>query len=333
MDGESERKIILSGIQPTSTFTLGNYIGAMKNWKKLQDENDCYYFLADLHTLTIRLEPKELRAKTAENFALLIACGLAPEKSLIFIQSQVPTHAEAGWILQCYTQFGELSRMTQFKDKSKQHPENINAGLFAYPSLMAADILLYQADYVPTGEDQKQHIEIARDIAQRFNGLYGEVFKIPAPYISKQGARIMSLADPARKMSKSDLHPRGPVLLLDKPEIIMRKFKSAKTDSGTEVVYGEGKDGINNLMTIYSCVTNRSFEEIEREFSGQGYGAFKKAVGEAVIEELRPIREEHERLMKDKIYLESCFRQGAEKAFAISRRTLTKMKKKLGLLM
>ncbi len=326
------KKVMLSGIQPSGDLHLGNYLGAVKNWAALADEFDCYYFMADLHTLTVRQNPKELRRRSTEQLAQYIACGLDPEKNTLFLQSHVHEHAELGWILNCYTMFGELSRMTQFKDKSAKNSENINGGLFTYPALMAADILLYQADFVPVGEDQKQHCELTRDIATRFNNLYGETFKVPEPYIPKVGARIMSLGAPQNKMSKSD--PQGCVFLLDKPEDIARKFKRAVTDSDTEycVRYApDEKPGVANLMSIYSSVTGKSFEEIEREFDGKGYGAFKPAVGEAVIENLRPIREEAERIIADKAYLNSVYTEGAKKAQYIARKTLRKVYKKVGL--
>ena len=288
--------------------------------------------IADLHALTVRQEPQKLRKQVLECYALLLACGVDPQKSIVFIQSQVPAHAELGWILACNTQFGELSRMTQFKDKSAKHPENINAGLFTYPSLMAADILVYQADMVPVGEDQKQHLELTRDVAGRFNNVYGNTFRIPEPYIGKQGARIMSLADPTRKMSKSDENQNATVSILDKPEQIIKKFKRAVTDSDMEVCYKEGKDGINNLMSIYSVVTGKTMDEITAEFAGKGYGDFKTAVGEAVAEELRPVREEFDRLMADKAYLEQCYKEGAEKASRIAGRTMEKVKRKVGLI-
>ena len=326
------KKVMLSGIQPSGDLHLGNYLGAVKNWAALADEFDCYYFMADLHTLTVRQNPKELRRRSTEQLAQYIACGLDPEKNTLFIQSHVHEHAELGWILNCYTMFGELSRMTQFKDKSAKNAENVNGGLFTYPSLMAADILLYQADFVPVGEDQKQHCELTRDIATRFNNIYGETFKVPEPYIPKVGARIMSLGAPTNKMSKSD--PQGCVFLLDKPEDIARKFKRAVTDSDTEycVRYSPAeKPGVANLMSIYSSVTGKSFEEIEREFDGKGYGVFKPAVGEAVIENLRPIREEAERMIADKAYLASVYTEGAKKAQYIARKTLRKVYKKVGL--
>ena len=329
---ESAKKTLLSGIQPSGDLHLGNYLGAVRNWAEMSDESNCYYFMADLHTLTVRQDPKELRRRSTAQLAQYIACGLDPQKNTLFLQSHVHEHAELGWILNCYTMFGELSRMTQFKDKCAKNADNINGGLFTYPSLMAADILLYQADYVPVGEDQKQHCELTRDIAIRFNNLYGETFKIPEPYIPKVGARIMSLGTPTSKMSKSD--PQGCVFLMDKPEDIARKFKRAITDSDTErcVRYDpENKPGVSNLMNIYSAVTGKSFDEIEREFDGKGYGAFKPAVGDAVIETLRPIREEAERMIADKAYLQQIYTEGAQKASCIARRTLRKVYKKVGL--
>ena len=331
MENEIKKKIMLSGIQPSGDLHLGNYLGAVKNWGARADEFDCYYFMADLHTLTVRQNPAELRRRSLEQLAQYIACGLDPEKNTLFIQSHVHEHAELGWILNCYTMFGELSRMTQFKDKSAKNAENINGGLFTYPALMAADILLYQADFVPVGEDQKQHCELTRDVAIRFNNIYGETFKVPEPYIPKVGARIMSLGTPTSKMSKSD--PQGCVFLMDSPEEIARKFKRAVTDSDTEhcVRYDpQEKPGVANLMSIYSSVTGKSFEEIEREFDGKGYGAFKPAVGEAVIETLRPIREEAQRMINDKAYLQDVYTEGAKKASAIARRTLRKVYKRVG---
>ena len=330
---ENEKKVILSGIQPSGELTLGSYLGAIKNWVELADEYDCYYMMADMHSITVRQNPADLRRRTLTQMAAYIACGLDPEKNTIFIQSHVPAHAELAWVLNCYTMFGELSRMTQFKDKSAKNVDNINAGLFTYPALMAADILLYQADLVPVGGDQKQHVEICRDIANRFNGVYGEVFRIPEPYIPKVGARIMSLTSPDSKMSKSDKDPNGCVYVLEKPEDILRKFKKAVTDSDTErcVRYDpEQKPGVSNLMTIYSVATGRSFDEIEAEFDGKGYGAFKPAVGEAVVEMFRPIREETERILADKAYLESVYRAGAEKAGYVANKTLRKVYKKVG---
>lgn len=326
------KKVILSGIQPTGIFTLGNYIGAIRNWVQLQEEYHTAYMIADLHALTVRQDPKKLKEQILTAFAVILACGVDPEKSLAFIQSQVPQHAELGWILSCNTQFGELSRMTQFKDKSAKHADNINAGLFTYPSLMAADILLYQADLVPVGADQKQHLEITRDIATRFNGLYGNTFRVPEPYIPKVGARVMSLAEPTKKMSKSDDNVNGFITILDQPSTIVKKFKRAVTDSEMSVRYAEGKDGINNLMSIYSVVTGLSYDQIERDFDGKGYGDFKTAVGEAVAEHLRPVRENYERLIADKSYLESVYRNGAEKASSLADRTVKKVYKKVGLI-
>ena len=329
---EIKKKSMLSGIQPSGDLHLGNYLGAVKNWGARADEFDCYYFMADLHTLTVRQDPKLLRRRSLEQLAQYIACGIDPEKNVLFLQSHVHEHAELGWILNCYAMFGELSRMTQFKDKCAKNADNINGGLFTYPSLMAADILLYQADYVPVGEDQRQHCELTRDIAVRFNNIYGETFKVPEAYVPKAGARVMGLGNPTSKMSKSD--PNGCVFLMEKPEDIARKFKRAITDSDTEnCVHFDpaNKPGVSNLMNIYSAVTGKSFDEIEREFEGQGYGVFKPAVGDAVIETLRPIREEATRLLADKAYLCSVYTEGAQKASVIARKTLRKVYKKVGL--
>ena len=328
------KKVMLSGIKPTGDLTLGSYLGAIKNWAERAEQFDCYYFMADLHALTTRNNPADLRRRTLEQLAQYVACGLDPKKNTLFIQSHVPAHAELGWILNCYTMFGELSRMTQFKDKSAKNADNINGGLFTYPALMAADILLYQPDYVPVGEDQKQHVELTRDVAQRFNNLYGETFRMPEPFIPKVGARVMDLLDPHSKMSKSDEIGNGRVCLMDDPADIMRKFKRAVTDCDTErcVRYDpENKPGVANLMSIYAAVTGRSFAEIEAEFEGKGYGAFKPAVGEAVVETLRPIREEAQRIIKDKAYLETMCRDGAERASYIAEKTLRKVRKKVGL--
>lgn len=328
-----KRKRSLSLIQPTSVPTLGNYLGAMRGWAAFQQEFDTVYGVADLHSITVRQDPQKLRKQTNELFAMLLALGLDPDQGIVFIQSQVPTHAQLGWILNCFTQFGELSRMTQFKDKAAQHKDNVNAGLFTYPCLMAADILLYQADIVPVGADQKQHLEITRDIAARFNGIYGNVFTVPDAYIPKTGAaRVMSLQDPSRKMSKSDPNPKGTIYLTDAPETIMKKFKSAVTDSEMCVRYAEGKDGINNLMMIYSAVTGDSLEKIESDFAGKGYGDFKKAVGEAVVAELEPFQKKYNEIIADKQYLKECQQKGAEKALRVSSRTLGKVMKKVGFL-
>lgn len=329
----NDKKVIFSGIQPSSdSITLGNYLGALKHWVTLQDEYSCIFSVVDMHAITVRQEAARLRKNTVSLLAQYLACGLDAEKNIIFVQSHVPAHAELAWILNCYTQMGELSRMTQFKDKSQKHPENINAGLFTYPVLMAADILLYQADLVPVGVDQKQHLELTRDIAHRFNTLYGDVFTIPDAYIPQKGAgaKIMSLQNPSAKMSKSDPNPNGCIALLDSPDDIVRKIKRAVTDSEAEVAYREGKDGINNLLTIYSSVTGMSIEDAVNEFSGKGYGDFKSAVAEAVAEHLSPIQAKYNDYMKNKDYLESVYKKGAEAAFSVSRRTLSKVKKKVG---
>lgn len=327
---EHEKKIIFSATQPSGRITLGNYLGALRNWVALQDDYNAIYCVADEHAITVRQDPAALRRQSLELYAQFIACGLDPEKSIIFIQSHVPQHAELAWVLNCYTMFGELSRMTQFKDKSASHADNVNAGLFTYPSLMAADILLYQADLVPVGEDQRQHVEITRNIAQRFNGIYGDVFTMPEAYIPKVAARVMSLSEPEKKMSKSSPNENSFVLVMDKPEAIMRKFKQAITDSEGGIYRSPEKPGVTNLIEIYSAVTGMTPEAVENEFNGKGYGVFKPAVGEAVVEALRPIREETERLLGDKGYLETLYRQGAEKAAALANRTLRKVHKKVG---
>ncbi|MBR5022991.1 MAG: tryptophan--tRNA ligase [Oscillospiraceae bacterium] len=333
MEENVQKKRMLSGIQPSGDLHLGNYLGAIKNWSGRAEQFDCFYFMADMHTITVRQTPADLRRRTLEQLAQYIACGLDPEKNTLFVQSHVHQHAELGWVLNCYTMFGELSRMTQFKDKSAKNAENINGGLFTYPALMAADILLYQPDLVPVGHDQKQHCELTRDVAQRFNSIYGDVFKIPEPYIPETGARVMSLNAPESKMSKS--MPEGCVFLMERPEDIQRKFKRAITDSDTENCVRfdpENKPGVANLMSIYAAVTGKTYEEIETEFAGQGYGAFKPKVGEAVIETLRPIREEAGRLLKDKAYLEGVYRGGAERAAYEAEKTLRKVYKKIGFL-
>jgi tryptophanyl-tRNA synthetase len=327
----NDKKTILSGIQPSGALTLGSYLGAIKNWVKLSDEYDCFYMIVDMHAITSRQEPSVLRKTPFEQLAQYIACGLDPDKNTLFIQSHVPAHAQLAWVLNCYTMFGELSRMTQFKDKSGKNVNNINAGLFTYPALQAADILLYQADLVPVGADQKQHIELTRDIAVRFNGIYGDVFKLPEPYIPTVGARIMDLQAPTNKMSKSEINDGGCILMMDKPEDIKRAFKRAVTDSETSIRYDiENKPGISNLMQIYSVCTGKSFDEIEKEFAGKGYGDFKNCVGETVVEMFRPIREEATRLLADKAYLENIFKNGAEKASYVANKTLRKVYKKVG---
>lgn len=330
MEQTKHKKTIFSGIQPSGNITLGNYMGAVSNWVKIQNEFNCLFCVVDMHAITVRQDPKKLREQTLEVLALLIACGLDPEKNIIFIQSHVPQHAELTWILNCYTMYGELSRMTQFKDKSERNADNINAGLFDYPVLMAADILLYNADLVPVGEDQKQHLELARNVAQRFNNHHGNTFTLPEPYIPKVGGRVMSLAEPDKKMSKSDENANGKILILDKPEVIMKKFKRAVTDSDSWVAYRDGKDGINNLMTIYSAATGKDFKTIENEFEGKGYGDFKTAVGESVVELLRPIQEDYNKLINNKDYLFDVYSKNASRASSLSDRTLNKVRRKVG---
>ena len=328
-----EKKVILSGIQATGDLHLGNYIGAMKNFVKMQDTYDCYYMIANLHALTVRRDPEELRKNALKVLATYIAVGIDPDKSTIFLQSQVHEHAELGWVLDCYTYMGELSRMTQYKDKSAKHADNINAGLFTYPSLMAGDILLYQADLVPTGEDQKQHVELTRDIAGRFNKIYGDTFKIPEPYIPKIGARIMGLQDPTSKMSKSSTLPNDTILLIDTPEEIMKKVKKAVTDSEGIVKYDEkNKPGISNLMEIYGIITNKSMEEIEKKFEGQGYGTFKVTVAEAIIKELEPFRNKYNELMANPTLLEEIYNKGAKKASETASKTLKAVYEKIGII-
>lgn len=327
---QQRKKIIFSGIQPSGVLTLGNYLGAMRNWTKLQDEADCLYCVVDLHAITVRQVPAELRRHTYETLALLVASGLDPDKNILFVQSHVPAHTQLAWVLNCFSMFGELSRMTQFKEKSAKHSDNINAGLFTYPTLMAADILLYQTDLVPVGQDQKQHLELARDIAIRFNNIYGETFRVPEGYIPQTGAKIMSLADPTKKMSKSDENENAVISLIDPRDVIIRKFKRAVTDSGNEIRRGEGKEGIGNLMTIYSCFTGKTDEEIEREFAGKGYGEFKMAVAEVTADGLKPIQDKFAELMAEKTYLEEIMKTGAERAAKIAARTLSKVYRKVG---
>ena len=326
----SEQKIVFSGVQPSGNLTIGNYLGAIRNFSAFTENYHCFYCVVDLHAITLRQNSAELRRRTYETLALYIACGLDPAKSTLFVQSHVSAHAELAWILNCYTMFGELSRMTQFKDKSARHADNINAGLFTYPTLMAADILLYGTDLVPVGADQKQHLELARDIAIRFNNVYGEVFTVPDGYIAPSGKKIMSLADPQSKMSKSDPNENAVVRILDDRDTVLRKFRRAVTDSESCVCRREDKAGIGNLMNIYSCFTGKSDAEIEREFDGKGYGDFKSAVGEVCADSLAPVREEFARLMKDKAYLESVMQSGALDASRAARRILTKAKKKVG---
>lgn len=325
-----KKKRIFSGIQPSGCVTLGNYLGAIKNWVSLQDDYECLYSVVDMHSITVRQDPVELRKRCMEFLSVFLACGLDPEKNIMYFQSHVPHHAELAWILNCYTYMGELSRMTQFKDKSAKHQDNINVGLFAYPDLMAADILLYQTDLVPVGVDQKQHLELTRDVANRFNGVYGNVFKVPEPYIAKVGAKIMSLTEPTKKMSKSDINPKGYISIVEDASSIAKKIKSAVTDSDARVCRGEGKEGIENLLNILSCVSGESVESIEARFEGRGYGEFKAEVADAVVEALRPIKEKYDMYLKDKAYLESVYKKGAEIASHLADRTLTKVYKKIG---
>ena len=330
MEQNERKKIVFSGVQPSGNISLGNYIGALRNFVAMQHDYHCLYCVVDMHAITVRQDPKKLREQTLALLALYIACGLDPKENIMYIQSHVPQHAELSWILNCYTMFGELSRMTQFKDKAARHSDNVNAGLFDYPVLMAADILLYQTDLVPIGDDQKQHLELARNVAERFNGVHGKTFTVPEGYFPKVGGRIMSLAEPEKKMSKSDENANARVLILDRPEDIMKKFKRAVTDSEAVVEYREGKAGINNLMTIYSIATGKSMDEITNEFAGRGYGDFKTAVGESVVELLRPIREKTAELLKQPDYLESVYKENALRAAALAERTMEKVRKKVG---
>lgn len=328
---EENKKKIFSGIQPSGYFTLGNYLGALKNWVALQDEYDCIFCVVDMHALTIRQESKDLRKRTYDSFVQLLACGIDPKKALLFIQSYASAHAELAWILDCYTYMGELNRMTQFKDKAARHEDNINAGLFTYPSLMAADILLYQADFVPVGNDQKQHIELTRNLANRFNNTYSPTFVVPEGYYPKTGARIMSLQEPNKKMSKSDENENAFITLLEEPSRIMKKVTRAVTDSENEVRYDpESKGGISNLMEIYSSLTHKKMEEIEGEFKGIGYGDFKTAVGDEIIKELKPLQERFKDFSSDKAYIEGLMKEGAQRAQYAANKTLRKVKKKIG---
>ena len=325
-----DKKTVFSGVQPSGNLTIGNYLGAIKNFSRFSEEFKTFYCVVDLHAITVRQEPAELRRRTYETLALYMACGLDHEKNTLFVQSHVPAHAELGWILDCYTMFGELSRMTQFKDKSAKNAQNINAGLFTYPALMAADILLYGTDVVPVGIDQKQHLELARDVAIRFNQIYGDTFTVPEGYISQDTMKIMSLAEPTAKMSKSDPNQNAVVYILDSKDDVMRKFKKAVTDSDAEVRYSETKPGVSNLMTIYRAFTGKSYEDIEREFEGRGYGDFKLAVGEACADGLAGVRAEFDRLIKDKAFLESVMKKGADEASYYARKIMSKVRRKVG---
>ncbi len=325
-----DQKVSFSGVQPSGNLTIGNYLGAIRNFSDYSDKYKCFYCVVDQHAITVRQVPADLRRRTYETLALYMACGLDPDKNTLYVQSHVAEHTKLAWILNCFTMYGELARMTQFKDKSSKHSDNINAGLFTYPALMAADILLYQTDVVPVGIDQKQHVELCRNVAERFNQLYPDTFTVPTPVISKSGMKIMSLADPTKKMSKSDENPNAVVYILDDKDTIIRKFKRAVTDSETSVRFADGKDGINNLMTVYSCFTGKSLDEIEKEFEGKGYGDFKLAVGEACADALAPVQQRFKELMGDKAYLEAQMKKGAEEASYYARRTISKVEKKLG---
>lgn len=326
-----DKKVIFSGVQPTGCITLGNYLGALKNWVALQNDYNCLYSVVDLHSITVRQDPVQLRKRCIDFLVQYLACGIDGESNIVYFQSHVPQHAELSWILNCYTYLGELSRMTQFKDKSAKHENNINAGLFTYPVLMAADILLYQTDLVPVGHDQLQHLELTRDIAIRFNNVYGETFKVPEPFVPKTGAkRIMSLQNPTAKMSKSDPNENGYISILDTPDAIMRKIKRAVTDSDNLIKFEEGRDGINNLISIYCAVTDKTVAKVEAEFDSKGYSDFKVAVAEAVIEHLRPVRERYEDLRKNKDYIEKIYSEGAQRAARIAQKTLSKVHRRIG---
>lgn len=326
----NDKKVLYSGMQATGNLTLGNYLGALKNWLTLNEEYECFFGVMDFHSITIRQNPADFRKRARNLLALYIAAGLDPVKNCIYFQSHVSAHAELSWILSCFTYMGELNRMTQFKDKAAKHSDNINAGLYTYPVLMAADILLYQADYVPVGKDQQQHLEITRDIAQRFNSIYGDVFTIPEGYYGKQGAKIMSLQDPSKKMSKSDENVNGSIYLMDDPDTIIRKCKRAVTDSDNEIRYSEDKPGISNLLDIYTTCTGKTIAEAEKEFDGKGYGDFKMAVGEAVVSVLEPLQKEYDRIVGDKAYLDGIIKENDDKARYFANKTLRKARKKVG---
>ena len=333
MENNTEKKkVIFSGIQPSGQLTLGNYLGALKNWVKLQDEFDCYFCVVDLHAITVKQEPKDLRQRTLEVLAIYIAAGIDPKKNTMFIQSHVPAHSEASWLLTCNTYMGELSRMTQYKDKSKKYGDSIGAGLFTYPVLMAADILLYNADLVPVGQDQKQHLELARDIANRFNNAYSPTFTIPEPYIPKIGAKIMSLQEPTKKMSKSDENPNSYILILDSPEVIRKKISRAVTDSLGIINYTDEQPGVKNLLDILVAINNKTPEELVEYYKGKGYADLKKDVADAIVSELEPIQNKVKEILSDKKALEEIYKLGAEKANYVSMKTLRKMQKKIGLI-
>lgn len=325
-----ENKILYSAVQPSGNLTIGNYSGAIRNWVALQNGYECFFAIADMHAVTVRQEPALLRRRTLELVSLYLACGIDPEKCTLYVQSQVPQHAELTWTLNSIAYVGEMERMTQFKDKSRKHADNINMGLMDYPVLMAADILLYQTDLVPVGADQRQHLEIARDLAIRFNNRYGETFRVPEAYIMKEGAKICSLQEPDKKMSKSDENPNASVFLSDDRDTIIRKFKRAVTDSGNEVRASEEKKGVTNLLAIYAAFKGCTVAEAEKEFEGKGYGDFKLAVGETVSDVLAPVQQEQKRLLADKEYVASVLKAGQERAFKAARKTLTKVYRKVG---
>jgi tryptophanyl-tRNA synthetase len=327
---EEKKKVIFSGIKPSGDLTLGNYLGAIKNWVRLQEEYDCFFCVVDLHAITVRQEPKDLRQRTLEVLAIYIASGLDPDKNTLFIQSHVPAHSEAAWLLNCYTYMGELGRMTQFKDKSQKAGENIGAGLYNYPVLMASDILLYNTDLVPVGKDQVQHLELTRDIAERFNRLYSPTFTVPEAFVAKASAKIMDLQEPTKKMSKSEENANGYILIMDPPEVIRKKVNRAVTDSLGIVEYNPEQPGVMNLMNILSSLTGLSYEQIEEKYKGQGYAQFKSDTAEAIIAELSPVQAKVKELLGDKTYLESIYKSGADKANYISMKTLRKMQKKIG---
>ena len=330
MEENGQKKVVYSAVQPSGGLTIGNYVGSIRNWIRMQDEYECFFAMANMHAITVRQEPAELRRRTLELAALYIACGLSPEKCTLYVQSQLPQHAELTWVLNSLTYVGEMERMTQFKDKSRKHADNINMGLMDYPVLMAADILLFQTELVPVGQDQTQHVEIARDIANRFNNRYGETFRVPQALVVKQGAKITSLQDPEKKMSKSDENPNACVFLLDDGDTILRKFKRAVTDSDNQIVASADKPGITNLLTIYASFAGKTVAEAEREFEGKGYGEFKLAVGETVRDALAPVQAEQKRIVADKAYLNGVLSAGAERAYKAARKTLSKVYRKVG---
>lgn len=329
---EDKKKVIFSGVKPSGDLTLGNYLGAIKNWVKLQEEYDCYFSVVDLHAITVQQLPADVRRRTLEILAIYIAAGIDPAKNTLFIQSHVPAHSEASWLLTCIAYMGEMSRMTQYKDKAQKGGESIGAGLFNYPILMAADVLLYGTDLVPVGKDQVQHLELARDLAERFNRLYSPTFVVPEPYVAKTGAKIMDLQDPTKKMAKSEENPNGSIQVMDPPEVIRKKVSRAVTDSLGVVKFSDDQPGVKNLMTILSTITGETIEEIENKYEGMGYAQFKTDVAEAIVSELEPVQTKVKELLNNKSYLESIYKAGAEKANYVAMKTLRKMQKKIGLI-